>query len=50
MSNRAGDLTLYNTQRNVPNKALLQSLEISNEGTIGSLLKGKFSFTIDQLK
>lgn len=46
MSNRQGDLTLYNTQRNVPNKALLQSLEISNEGTIGSLMKGKFTFTL----
>jgi hypothetical protein len=46
MSNRVGDLTLYNTQRNVPNKALLQSLELTNEGTIGSLMKGKFTFVI----
>lgn len=46
MSNRIGDLTLYNTQRNVPNKGLLQSLEISNEGTIGSLMKGKFTFIL----
>jgi len=46
MSNRVGNLTLYNSQRNVPNKALLQSLEISNEGTIGSLMKGKFTFTL----
>jgi hypothetical protein len=46
MSNRMGDLTLYNSQRFVPNKALLKSLEISNEGTIGSLLKGKFTFVL----
>jgi len=46
MSNRIGDLTLYNSQRFVPNKALLKSLEISNEGTIGSLLKGKFTFIL----
>jgi hypothetical protein len=46
MSNRIGDLTLYNSQRNVPNKALLKSLELSNEGTIGSLMKGKFTFIL----
>lgn len=46
MSDRNGNLTLYNAQRNVPKKPLLTSIEISNEGTIGSLLKGKFSFTI----
>ncbi|WWT39331.1 hypothetical protein [Microcystis phage Mel-JY01] len=46
MSDRNGKLTLYNVERNVPNKPLLTGLEISNEGTIGSLLKGKFSFII----
>jgi hypothetical protein len=44
MSDRDGNLTLYNAQRNVPNKPLLTGLELSNEGTIGSLLKGKFTF------
>lgn len=46
MSNRAGNLTMYNAVRNVPNRPLLQSLDISNEGTMGSLLKGKFTFTL----
>lgn len=44
MSNAEGKLTMYNTQRNVPKYPLLQSIDISNEGTLGSLLKGKFSF------
>ena len=44
MSNAKGDLTLYSAARNVPKKPLLQSIDISNEGTLGSLLKGKFSF------
>ena len=46
MSDENGKLALYSSQRNVPKKPLLQSIEISNEGTIGSLLKGKFSFTV----
>lgn len=46
MSDRKGNLTLYDSTRNQPKYPLLQSLEISNEGTIGSLLKGKFTFTI----
>lgn len=46
MSDRKGELTLYDSTRNQPKYPLLQSLEISNEGTIGSLLKGKFSFTV----
>lgn len=46
MSNRKGELTLYDSTRNQPKYPLLQSLEISNEGTIGSLLKGKFSFVV----
>lgn len=45
MSDAKGNLTLYNTQRNVPNKPLLTGLDLSNEGTLGSLLKGTFSFT-----
>lgn len=46
MSDKEGKLTLYSTQRNVPKKPLLTGIEISNEGTIGSLLKGKFTFTV----
>lgn len=46
MSNRGGALTMYSAARNVPNLPLLQSLDVSNEGTMGSLLKGKFTFTI----
>ena len=46
MSNRNGNLTLYSAQRNQPRFPLLKSLEISNEGTMGSLLKGKFTFVI----
>ena len=45
MSDKDGNLTLYSAQRNVPTKPLLTGIEISNEGTIGSLLKGKFMFT-----
>lgn len=46
MSNRSGNLTMYSAQRNVPKFPLLKSLELSNEGTMGSLLKGKFTFVI----
>lgn len=46
MSGADGKLALYSTQRNVPKKPLLTGIEISNEGTIGSLLKGKFTFTV----
>ena len=46
MSDNKGKLTLYSSQRNVPKKPLLTGIEISNEGTMGSLLKGKFTFTV----
>lgn len=46
MSNRNGKLTLYSVARNVPNRPLLQSLDLTNEGTMGSLLKGKFTFIL----
>lgn len=46
MSDKSGNLTMYSAARNVPKYPLLTGLEISNEGTIGSLLKGKFMFTI----
>jgi len=40
-----GNLTLYDSQRNVPKYPLLTFIEISNEGQRGALLKGKFGFT-----
>jgi hypothetical protein len=46
MSDRGGNLTLYDSTRNQPKYPLLQSIELSNEGTIGSLLKGSFTFTV----
>ena len=46
MSDKSGNLTMYSAARNVPKYPLLTGIEISNEGTIGSLLKGKFMFTI----
>lgn len=45
-SDKDGNLTLYESVRNVPKYPLLTGIEISNEGLRGSLLKGKFSFTI----
>lgn len=45
MSDETGMLTLYESVRNVPKLPLLTSIEISNEGQRGALLKGKFSFT-----
>ena len=44
MTDRSGNLTLYNSVRNAPRYPLLQSMDITNDGTIGSLLRGKFTF------
>lgn len=44
MTDRSGDLTLYNSVRNAPRYPLLQSIDVTNDGTIGSLLRGKFTF------
>jgi ribosomal protein S17E len=46
MSDSTGALTLYDSTRNQPKYPLLQSVELSNEGTLGSLLKGSFTFVI----
>jgi hypothetical protein len=46
MSDSKGNLTLYNASRNVPNKPLLSEIEITNEGPLGSMLRGVFKFTI----
>lgn len=44
MTDRTGNLTLYNSVRNAPRYPLLQSMDITNDGTVGSLLRGKFTF------
>lgn len=44
MTDKSGNLTLYDSTRNVPTYPLLQSIDITNDGTIGSLLRGKFNF------
>ena len=46
MSDKKGNLTLYNTSRNVPEKPLLSEIEITNEGSLGSMLRATFKFTI----
>lgn len=46
MSDSKGNLTLYNAERNVPNKPLLTKVDITNEGQLGSFLKAQISFTI----
>lgn len=44
MSDASGNLTLYNS-RNTPKFPLLMGIDVTNDGTIGSLLRGKFTFT-----
>lgn len=44
MTDSNGNLTLYSSTRNVPRLPLLQSIDVTNDGTIGSLLRGKFNF------
>jgi len=44
MSNSKGDLTLYNS-RNTPKFPLLMGIDVTNDGALGSLLRGKFTFT-----
>lgn len=46
MSDSKGNLTLYNAERNVPEKPLLTGVEITNEGQLGSFMKSTFTFTI----
>lgn len=45
-SNLAGDLTLYTQRRHLPRLPLLMGIDVSNEGAMGSLIKGNFSFTV----
>ena len=46
MSDSKGNLTLYNAERNVPEKPLLTKVQISNEGQLGSFMKATFSFKV----
>ena len=46
ISDSGGNLTLYDSTRNQPKYPLLQSVELTNEGQLGSLLKGSFTFTV----
>ena len=46
MSDSKGNLTLYEPTRNSPRFPLLQSITVTNEGTLGSLIKGTFTFTM----
>lgn len=46
MSDAGGNLTLYDPTRNQPKFPLLQSLDITNEGMLGSLIKGTFTFLV----
>lgn len=46
MSDSYGRLTLYDSTRNQPKFPLLQSLSITNEGTVGSLIKATFEFVV----
>lgn len=45
-SNRLGDLSLYTARRHLPKLPLLMGIDVSNEGQMGSLIKGTFSFTV----
>ena len=45
-SDKLGDLNLYSSRRHLPKLPLLTGLDVNNEGTMGSLIKGTFSFTV----
>jgi len=44
MSDKSGALKLYNSN-NLPRFPLLTSIDVTNDGTIGSLLRGNFAFS-----
>lgn len=46
MSSSNGDLDLYSSRRHLPKLPLLNSIACSNDGALGSLIKGSFSFTV----
>lgn len=45
ISDTQGNLKLYEPSQNKPRNALLQSVEVTTEGTMGSLMKAKFTAT-----
>ena len=45
-SDKLGDLNLYSSRRHLPKLPLLNGIDVNNEGTMGSLIKGTFSFTV----
>ena len=45
-SDKLGDLSLYSSRRHLPKLPLLNGIDVNNEGTMGSLIKGTFSFTV----
>jgi hypothetical protein len=45
-SDKLGDLNLYSSRRHLPKLPLLNGIDVTNEGTMGSLIKGTFSFTV----
>lgn len=46
MSSSNGDLDLYSSRRHLPKLPLLNSISCSNEGSLGSLIKAQFAFTV----
>lgn len=45
MSDGSGELTLYKPNTMLPRYPLLMSMDVTNDGTIGSLLRGNFAFS-----
>lgn len=45
MSDETGHLLMYSAARNTPKNPMLMSVDTSTEGTLGSLVTGKFTFT-----
>lgn len=45
-SNAVGNLTLYTERRHLPKLPLLMGIDVSNEGAMGSLIKGSYAFTV----
>ena len=44
--NKMGDLALYSPRKHLPKLPLLTGIQTSNEGALGSIVKGSFSFTL----
>lgn len=46
LTNNSGTLSLYQKRSNKPSIPILNSVEITNEGMLGSLVKSKINFTV----